>query len=109
MLNQQNTSLSHGNAETDGSTTGFRDFIQDEKKSQTEKERYKKELQTKEGKEGGREDKLLTESRLNEKVETNKEKGNHRIEKEDGLSVSEVPPFFQSTSRQDHELPLPRY
>lgn len=94
MLNQQNTSLSHGNAETDGSTTGFRDFIPDEKKSQTEKERYKKE--------GGTEDKLLTECRLNEKVETNKEK-------EDGLSVSEVPPFFQSTSRQDHEVPLPRY
>ncbi|KAB5539895.1 hypothetical protein PHYPO_G00094430 [Pangasianodon hypophthalmus] len=107
MLNQQNTSLFHGNAETDASTTGLLDFIQDEKEAQTEK-KDKEELQTGEKKEDSTEDKdILIQSRLNEKVETNNEEENQRIEKEDGLSVPEVPSLILSSCEfsQDQEVP----
>lgn len=110
MLNEQNTSLSHSNAEMDVSTTGFLDFIQDEKEAQTEKESDKKELQAEGGKEGNRENNdILIESRLNEKVETNKAEENQRIEKEDGLSVPEVSSLLLSTCGQNHKVPQERY
>lgn len=112
MLNQQNTSLSHGNAETDASTTGLLDFIQEEKEAQTEKESDEEELQAEEEKEGDKEDKdILKESRLNKKVETNKEEESQRIEKEDGLSVLEVPSLLLSNCElsRGHEVPQERY
>lgn len=96
LLNQQNASLSRGNGETDASTTGLMDFIQDEKEAQTEKEGRKKQKD------------ILVESRLNEKVETNKKK---EIEKDDSLSVSDVPssPLLTCEFGQDHELLQDRY
>ncbi|XP_053470417.1 myosin light chain kinase family member 4 isoform X2 [Ictalurus furcatus] len=108
MLNQQNTSLSHGSAEADTSKTGLLDFIQNEKEAQTEKESDKEELQAEKEKEGSKEDKdILTESRLNEETETNKEEMNQRIEREDGLSVPEAPSLLLSTCEfsQDHAVP----
>lgn len=112
MLNQQNTSLSHGNAETDVSTKGLLDFIQDVKEAQTEKENDEEELQAEEENEGSKEDQdILKESRLNEKVETNKEEESQRIEKEDGLSVPEVPSLLLSNCKlsRGHEVPQERY
>lgn len=112
MLNQQNSNLFHGNAETDASTTGLLDFIQDEKEAQTRKESDKEMLQAEKEKKGSKEEKdILIESRLSDKVETNKEDENRRIEKEDSLSVPEVPSLFLSTCEfsQDHAVPQKRY
>lgn len=108
MLNQQNGSLSQGNAETDASTTRLMDIIQDEKEEQTESDSNKKELQT----EGSKEQKdILIESKLNQNEETNKEKEKQRIENEDGLRVSDVPSILLSTCefRQDRDLLQERY
>ncbi|XP_047007034.1 myosin light chain kinase family member 4 isoform X2 [Ictalurus punctatus] len=108
MLNQQNTSLSHGSAEVDASKTGLLDFIQNEKEAQTEKESDTEELQAEKEKEGSEEDKdILTESRLNEETETNKEEMNQRIERENGLSVPEAPSLLLSPCEfsQDHAVP----
>ncbi|KAF4082427.1 hypothetical protein AMELA_G00151650 [Ameiurus melas] len=108
MLNQQNTSLSHGSAETDTSKTGLLDFIPNEKEAQTEKESDQEELQAEKEKEGSKEDKdILIESRLNEEIETNKEDMNQKIEKKDGLSVPEAPSLLLSTCEfsQDHAVP----
>lgn len=112
MLNQQNTSLSHGSAEVDASKTGLLDFIQNEKEAQTEKESDTEELQAEKEKEGSEEDKdILTESRLNEETETNKEEMNQRIERENGLSVPEAPSLLLSPCEfsQHHAVPQERY
>ncbi|KAK3516526.1 hypothetical protein QTP70_021748 [Hemibagrus guttatus] len=101
MLNQQNTSLSRGNAEANASVTGLLDFIQDEKDVQTEEENDKEELQVEEKEEGSK------KSKLNEKVETNKEGKNQRTEKEDGLTIPEAPSLLLSTYdfSQEHAAP----
>ncbi|XP_058234611.1 myosin light chain kinase family member 4 isoform X2 [Hemibagrus wyckioides] len=107
-LNQQNTSLSHGNAEADASVTGLLDFIQDEKEVQIEEENDKEELQVEKKDEGSKENKdILIESKLNEKVETNEEGENRRTEKEDCLLISEAPSLLLSTCdfSQEHAAP----
>lgn len=112
ILNQQNTSLSCGNAEADASVTGLLDFMQDEKEVQIEEENDKEVLQVEEKDEGSKENKyILIESKLNEKVETNKGGENRRTEKEDGLLVPEAPPLLLSTCdfSQEHAAPQGRY
>ncbi|TSK58007.1 Myosin light chain kinase family member 4 [Bagarius yarrelli] len=61
ILNQQNTSLA-----------GLLDFIQDEKEAQTEKESNKKELQADKENADSKKD-ILMQSKLDKKIETNKE------------------------------------
>lgn len=101
ILNQQNTNLSNDNAEAVESLTGLLDFIQNEKEAQTEKENNKKELQAEKEKEEGSMKDILVESKLNKKVETNKETE----------EFPEVSSLLLSTSEfcQNHAVPQERY
>ncbi|KAI5090581.1 myosin light chain kinase family member 4 isoform X5 [Silurus meridionalis] len=107
MLNQQNTSLSHGNNEVKDSVKGLVDYSQDEKEVQTKKKSGKERLQA-EGveEEIEKEKHIFIESRLNEKLETNIEEENQRIENGDCLSVPEVSALLLSTCEfnQDHDV-----
>ncbi|KAF7690280.1 hypothetical protein HF521_012084 [Silurus meridionalis] len=101
MLNQQNTSLSHGNNEVKDSVKGLVDYSQDEKEVQTKKKSGKERLQA----EGRRVENLEKDLEKSKVEETSEEVAQSEEEKQPGVGASEVEPEKPAEERKKEPMP----